>query len=115
MNFSIERPWVLYGLLLLIPYIYFMFSRFARIMKTLGPHRSLAKDSAVLTRTKSSFVPRTILRALAWVMIVAGAAGISWGANYVPVQKNGRSFQGKDFGVSNQCILAPSGSFVMRP
>ena len=91
MNFSIERPWVLYGLLLLIPYIYFMFSRFARIMKTLGPHRSLAKDSAVLTRTKSSFVPRTILRALAWVMIVAGAAGISWGANYVPVQKNGRA------------------------
>ncbi|MBP5753157.1 MAG: VWA domain-containing protein [Treponema sp.] len=91
MNFSIERPWVLYGLLLLIPYIYFMSSRFARIMKNLGPHRSLAKDSAVLTRTKSSFIPSTFLRCLEWVMIVLGAAGISWGANYVPVQKNGRA------------------------
>lgn len=91
MNFSIERPWVLYGLLLLIPYVYFMSSRFARIMKNLGPHRSLAKDSAVFTRTRSSFVPSTFLRCLAWVMIVLGAAGISWGANYVPVQKNGRA------------------------
>lgn len=91
MNFSIERPWVLYGLLLLIPYIYFMTSRFALIMKNFGPHRSLAKDSAVFTRTRSSFIPRTILHCLAWVMIVLGAAGISWGANYVPVQKNGRA------------------------
>ncbi|MBO4319029.1 MAG: VWA domain-containing protein [Treponema sp.] len=91
MNFSIERPWALYLLLLLIPYVYFMTSRFARIMKNLGPHRSLAKDSAVITRTRSSFVPSTILRCIAWVMLVLGAAGISWGANYVPVQKTGRA------------------------
>ncbi|MBP5359590.1 MAG: VWA domain-containing protein [Treponema sp.] len=91
MNFSIERPWVLYLLILLIPYVYFMSSRFARIMKNLGPHTSLAKDSAVFTRTRSSFVPSTFLRCLAWVMLVLGASGISWGARYVPVQKNGRA------------------------
>ena len=56
-----------------------------------GPSQVSGKGFGGLTRTKSSFVPRTILRALAWVMIVAGAAGISWGANYVPVQKNGRA------------------------
>ena len=91
MNFSIAHPKCLYALLLLIPYVIYMISRYARILKTLGREKALNKNFSVLTRYRSSFLIRTFLRVLAWVMIVGAMSGISWGTSFVPVQKSGHA------------------------
>lgn len=91
MNFFIEKPKVLYLLLLLIPYGWYMFSRFARIVKNLGRQKALVKDENLLSKYKVNFSLRTVFRMLAWVMIVLAYAGLSWGTNFIPVQKNGRA------------------------
>ncbi len=91
MNFSIAHPKFLYALLLLIPYIVYMVSKYAKIVKTLGREKALNKNFSVLTRYKSSFLLRTFFRVLAWVMIVGAVSGISWGTSFVPVQKSGRA------------------------
>lgn len=91
MNFSISHPKYLYALLLLVPYIAYMLTRYAKIEKTLGKEKSLSKNFSMLVRYRSSFFARTFFRVLAWIMIVAVLAGISWGTKFVPVQKSGRA------------------------
>ena len=91
MNFSIAHPKCLYALLLLIPYVAYMMSRYAKIVKTLGKEKALNKNFSVLTRYRSSFLLRTFLRVAAWIMIVCAMSGISWGTSFVPVQKSGRA------------------------
>jgi len=91
MNLTVERPMALYALALIIPYLWYMFHRFSRIAANLGRQRALIKDSSILSRHKTAFVLRTLLRAIAWSMIVIAFAGVSWGTQFVPVQKNGRA------------------------
>ena len=91
MNFSIAHPKCLYALLALVPYIVYMVSRYAKILKTLGREKALNKNFSVLTRYRTSFLIRTFLRVLAWTMIVGAMSGISRGTSFVPVQKSGRA------------------------
>lgn len=91
MNFFIERPKSLYLLLLLIPYGWYMFSRFSKIVKNLGRQKTLVKDENLLSKYKMNFTLRTVFRMLSWVMIVLAYSGLSWGTNFIPVQKNGRA------------------------
>lgn len=81
MSFSVERPYAFFFLILLLPALIITFRSF----KTIGEYSVSNK------RARSSFVLRTVLRSLAFVLLVFSFAGISWGSRLVPVQKSNHS------------------------
>ena len=90
MNFSIERPWALYGLLLIVPplvYSAFTYKRtFSLLMKS-----AKNKKTKEYIRMRKRIFARVVLRAAAWCMMIFAMAGISWGTVSTPVQKNGNA------------------------
>ncbi len=91
MNIEIARPWAFYALLLLIPTSIYTIYHYTRLLKSLktnyGTSSTLQEHS--FRRLRYSLVIRELLRALAWICLVLSYAGISWGAEAVPVPKAG--------------------------
>lgn len=91
MNFSIQRPSAVYGLIVLIPALIYTVSRYRNLLVSLKVHSEFTSESHAFVRMKRCFLIRTVCRVAAWLMLVAAYAGISWGVNTVPVQKSGRA------------------------
>lgn len=89
MNFSIERPWAFYGILILIPVLGFVITKYRKMVRLLAMDNSIRASKMLFSSLRLSFVFRTVCRALAWIMLVLAFAGISWGTNMVAVQKSG--------------------------
>ena len=87
--FSIERPSVLYAILLLIPALIYVRVSYAHLSKSLQQNGSAKKMNELLPRIRFKLFIQTLFRALAWVMAVLACAGISWGMKYVPTQRSG--------------------------
>ncbi len=90
MNFSIERPAALYGILFAIPAIIYSAlvykKTFSLLMKS-----AKNKNTKEYKSIKKRVASRVALRTLAWFMMVFAFAGISWGSVSTPAQKNGSS------------------------
>lgn len=111
MDFSIERPWALYGLLAVIPAILYMFFVYRKtegeIADFYGTKTNRAVNMAVI---KLRLIWRFVFRITAWVMLVLSIAGISWGTVSTPVQKNGHAVSMVfDISYSMTAKDAPSG------
>ena len=88
MNFSIERPWALYGILLLVPtllYCAFIYKKTFMALYRSNKRRS----SQEFKNIRKRIITRIFLRAAAWCMLIFALAGFSWGTVSTPVQKNG--------------------------
>lgn len=111
-EFSIERPWAFFGLLLLVP---------AVIWGLVLYHKSVSHINSFYFSSKKQDRNRPeefririfwccALRCLSWVMLVFAYAGISWGTISTPVQKTGHSIAMVfDISYSMTAKDAPSG------
>ena len=90
MSFSIERPWALYGIALIIPamlYSSLVYKKaFAALYKS-----TKRRNSAEFKNIRKRIVARIILRAAAWCMMCFALAGFSWDTVSTPTQKNGNA------------------------
>lgn len=109
MNFNIERPWALYGILFLIPvliYCVFIYRKTSAVL-----YESYKKNNSFnFQNVKKRIFFRVFFRCLAWCMVVFAYAGISWGTVSSPVQKNGSAISLVfDISYSMTALDAPEG------
>ena len=90
MNLSIERPWALYGLLLLIPALLYNAFAYKKTFEALLKNEK-KRNSDKFKGMKRRVVSRLFLRMAVWCMMVFAYAGISWDTVSTPVQKNGNA------------------------
>ena len=94
MNFTCERPYAFYGLLLIIPAVIISFFQYRKIIRNKSIFMSDKNNSIAskrLARFPKVILCRTIFRIVAWVLLVLAYAGFSWGTYLEPVQKNGNA------------------------
>ncbi|MBQ9495835.1 MAG: VWA domain-containing protein [Treponema sp.] len=92
MLFSCERPYAFYGLLLLVPSIFFTINKFRTVITQ--SKKIVVSDADFYEDKRIKIIPRililrTVLRAFSWVLLVFAYAGVSWGTYELPVQKSG--------------------------
>lgn len=85
MMLTCERPWVFWGMLLLVPALLLFVLWYRRIV-----HANLG-GAAVLARLKLALPLRGLCWSVAWIMLLAALSGLSWGSHLVPVQQRGSS------------------------
>ena len=90
MNFSIERPLALYGLLLIVPPLMYSAFTYKKIFSLLMKSAKNKKTKEYKNIRKRIFA-RVVLRSAAWCMMIFAMAGISWGTVSTPAQKNGNA------------------------
>lgn len=90
MNFSIERPWALYGIPLIIPAIVYCGFVYKKTFMALYKS-SKKRNSAEFKSIRKRIITRIVLRSAAWCMIVFALAGFSWDTVSTPTQKNGNA------------------------
>lgn len=88
MNFSIERPWALYGIPLIIPVMIYCGVIYKRTFMALYKS-SKRRNSHEFKNIRKRVITRIVLRVSAWCMLIFALAGFSWGTVSTPVQKNG--------------------------
>lgn len=88
MNFSIERPWALYGILLLLPAILHSALAYKKTFRALNKSGK-KRNSLEQKNIKKRIVARIVLRSAAWCMMIFALAGFSWETISTPTQKNG--------------------------
>lgn len=87
---SIENPKILLFLLLLIPCWIFLLGRFYSLKKKIfSIYKS--NENFDLSGIRHSFFAKIFLRTISYVSCVLALAGISFGSENVPVQKNGNA------------------------
>ena len=94
MNFTCERPYAFYGLLLIIPAVIITFFQYRKIIRNKSVFMTDKNNSIAskrLARFPKVILCRTIFRIVAWVLLVLAYAGFSWGTYLEPVQKNGNA------------------------
>ena len=85
MILTCERPWVFWGILLLIPSLLLFVVWYRRIMKAkLGA-------AGLLSRLKLALPLRCGCWTCAWILLLAALSGLSWGSQLVPVPQTGSS------------------------
>ena len=91
MNIEIARPYAFYALLLLVPSFLYTLYHYTRLLKSLKNNfnTSSTLQEHSFRRLRYSLIIRELLRAVAWICLVLSYAGISWGAEAVPVPKAG--------------------------
>lgn len=92
MNFSCQRPYALYGFVLLVPALIVSILQFRKAYKNLNFLTVKDKSSVSARRTKNfalMFGIRTFCISAAWAMLVLAFAGFSWGTYLAPVQTSG--------------------------
>ncbi len=88
MNFRVERPMALYGLLLIIPPMLYSALTYKKTFSLLMKSAKNKRTKEYKNMRKRIFA-RVALRAAAWCMVIFAMAGISWGTVSTPAQKNG--------------------------
>ena len=113
MNFSIERPWALWGLIFVIPAALFLvrfYYKTGNALVELYKRRNPLNPAKQINRVKFRYILRCILRLAAWVSAVLAFAGISWGTVSMPVQRHGSAVSFVfDISYSMTARDAPSG------
>jgi Ca-activated chloride channel family protein len=94
MVLNCERPYAFYGLIILVPAVLIAVKQYRKIIKQ--TKRIAAVNSCIPGGRRMEHLPRiiilrTILRSLAWVMLVCAYAGFSWGSYGLPAQKSGNA------------------------
>lgn len=94
MFFNCERPYAFYGLVILVPAVLIAVRQYRKIIKQ--TKKIAGVYSCIPEGRRMKFLPRiiiarTILRCLAWIMLVFAYAGFSWGSYGVPAQKSGNA------------------------
>jgi len=89
MNISVERPYAFYGLLILIPVVLYIAFKCKKMIHSLTSTGAIHRYADFSNAIRLRFILRTVFRCAAWIFLVCGYAGISWGTNMVPVQKSG--------------------------
>ena len=80
-----QRPWVFWGILLLIPSLLLFGLWYRRIIRAnLGNGRMMARLKIVLP-------VRGFCWAFGWILLLVALSGLSWGSHLVPVQQTGSS------------------------
>lgn len=87
--FSIERPYIFWGILWIIPLCLLVWLKFRKMKKSLGGLLGSSYTATTIAHLNHAIFIRTFLRVLSWVCVLLAAAGISWGSRNVPVQKSG--------------------------
>lgn len=83
-NIMCERPWVFYGLVLLIPVICFILFRYTAFIRTVG-----SGSSVVLRKIRRAVISRLVWWSAAWCMVIVAVSGLSWGMEPVAVPRTG--------------------------
>lgn len=113
MNFTCQRPFALYGLILIIPGIILSIIQFRKISGKLSVFTVKDSISVAARRMKNfsfMFVIRAVCTAIAWVMLILAFAGFSWGTYLEPVQTSGTAVSLVfDISYSMNADDAPSG------
>lgn len=80
-----QRPWVFWGILLLIPSLLFFSLWYRRIIRAnLGNGRMMARLKIVLP-------VRGFCWSFGWILLLVALSGLSWGSHLVPIQQTGSS------------------------
>lgn len=90
MNFSIERPWALYGIPLIIPVMIYCGVIYKKTFMALYKS-SKRRNSQEFKNIRKRVITRIVLRVAAWCMMVFALAGFSWETVSAPTQKNGNA------------------------
>lgn len=93
-HFTCERPYAFYLLILLVPALIISISQYRRIAKKLSFFSVKSDTNPGLKRVKNFrllMTIRTILRSIAWIMLVLAFSGLSWGTYLEPVSRSGKS------------------------
>ena len=90
MNFSVERPWALYGIFLIVPPLIYSALTYKKTFSLLMKSAK-NKKTKEFKNIKKRVTARVVLRAAAWCMMIFAVAGISWGTVSTPAQKNGNA------------------------
>ena len=110
---SFEHNGILWFLLLIVPAFFYCTGKFNAIMNSLLNSNMLRKNPEFVRRLKHSFWSKIVLRMLAFACFVLALAGISWGMNAVPVQKNGKAIT-MVFDISNSMDAADAPDDMTR-
>lgn len=91
MIFSIEKPFILVAVLIIIPTVLYILYRFKKLSNSVIGFYKTEKEKKAFRKLKLSLWLRTAFRCFAWIFAVLAYAGISWGTKNIPIQKNGCS------------------------
>ena len=89
MNFSVENPFSFYLFIPLVFALVFVVARYLRLRKNICGKVFEFKNGSF--RISACFWSRTFFRFLSGICVVLALAGISFGTDSVPVQKNGKA------------------------
>lgn len=85
MILTCERPWVLWGILLLVPSLLLFFLWYRKML------RARLGEARLMSRLRLVLPVRGACWALAWIFLLVALSGLSWGSQLVPVQQMGSS------------------------
>lgn len=91
MIISIEHPATFYLLIPLLLAVTYVSVKFIRTHRLLSEKKFVIKSGALGGRLVICFFFKTFFRVLSGMMVIAALAGISWGTDSIPVQKNGHA------------------------
>lgn len=89
MNFSVENLFSFYLFIPLVFALLFVVARYIRLRKNIGGKVFEFKNGSF--RISACFWSRTFFRFICGICVVLALAGISFGTDSVPVQKNGKA------------------------
>ncbi len=94
MNFTCQRPFALYGLVLIIPGIIIALLHYRKVAARLNIF-SVKDNASVIARRMKHFKTmisiRSVCVAISWAMLILAYAGFSWGTYMEPVHKSGNA------------------------
>ena len=76
MMFSIERPYIFWGILWIIPLCLLVWLKFRKMKKSLGGLLGSSYTATTIAHLNHAIFMRTFLRVLSWVCVLLAAAGI---------------------------------------
>lgn len=91
MNFNVNYPAAFYLFIPLAISVFFVIHKFLNLKKVLTEKNQIAQGSFFSNRIVYCFWFKTIFRILSAIAVICAGAGISWGTDTMPVQKNGRA------------------------
>ncbi len=91
MNITFERPQAFYLLILLVPALFYLANNFMHFVQAFARRNRMGGNEHYYHHAKRCFVLRTLLRVIAYILLVFAISGISWGKKAVPIQKSGKA------------------------
>ncbi|WP_407398045.1 VWA domain-containing protein [Treponema sp.] len=91
MNFSVGHPVAFWLFIPLVFALSFVIVKYRRLKKVLSEKNEVSRGHFLSNRLEHCFWFKTIFRTLSAAMVILAGAGISWGTDTIPVQKNGKA------------------------